>query len=275
MRALDVFEAIVNALTDAGLAVIPNDHITQATWCCGANPCDAAWFNDQFGSLCRVSLSEEQWVRNWEIIMRPHVHNPLVVGPDLRNEVRGTWGTMPWSSWRRAAELAGNRLHAMNPNWLIFVSGTGSSNLLQHVGEDPVRLTVENKVVYEAHVYSWSGWGTLAGMYGKRKFYESFRDSMRRNWGYLLEQDIAPVWVGEFGSGDNAGPMDRQYWNHLMKWLRECDADWGYWAMNPRKPRDEERESYGLIRDDWQSVVEDYRLDDLRKIISCRSQPSD
>lgn len=43
MRALDVFEAVVTSLTDAGIAVIVNNHITTATWCCGADPCDAGW----------------------------------------------------------------------------------------------------------------------------------------------------------------------------------------------------------------------------------------
>ena len=36
--ALDVFFAVVESLTAAGLLVIVNNHITQATWCCGINP---------------------------------------------------------------------------------------------------------------------------------------------------------------------------------------------------------------------------------------------
>lgn len=87
-RALEVFEAVVQSLTDAGLAVIVNNHITQATWCCGANPCDAAWHNDYLGPICRIWQSEEQWLENWETIMTPFVNNPRVIGADLRNEVR-------------------------------------------------------------------------------------------------------------------------------------------------------------------------------------------
>ena len=85
--ALQVFEAVVNALTDAGLAVIINNHITQSTWCCGANPCDAAWYNDYLGSVCRVWQSEEQWMENWQTVMAPFVNNSRVIGADLRNEV--------------------------------------------------------------------------------------------------------------------------------------------------------------------------------------------
>jgi endoglucanase len=58
-RALDVYEAVVNSLTGAGLAVIVNNHITQATWCCGINPCNAAWTNSYLGGLCRVRQTED------------------------------------------------------------------------------------------------------------------------------------------------------------------------------------------------------------------------
>lgn len=87
-RGLEVFEAVVNALTDAGLAVIVNNHITQSAWCCGANPCDTAWYNDHLGPVCRVWQSEKQWLDNWQIMMTPFVNNSRVIGADLRNEVR-------------------------------------------------------------------------------------------------------------------------------------------------------------------------------------------
>lgn len=102
-RALDVFWAVVESLTAAGILVIVNNHITQATWCCGTNPCDAAWSNDWFfgGWPCRVRQTEADWIDHWETIMRPLAGNPLVLGADLRNEVRGlmTWGT--WVSTTR------------------------------------------------------------------------------------------------------------------------------------------------------------------------------
>ncbi|TVY73315.1 Endoglucanase E1 [Lachnellula suecica] len=105
-RALDVYEAVVNNLTEAGLAVIINNHITQATWCCGINPCDAGWSNSYLGGLCRVEQTEDQWIENWETAMKPFVDNYRVVGADLRNEVRGLWGTMKWKAWAKAAGRA-------------------------------------------------------------------------------------------------------------------------------------------------------------------------
>lgn len=271
LHALEVFVAVVESLTEEGIVVIPNNHITQATWCCGINPCDASWRNDHFFSVCRVTQSEDQWIENWERVMLPFVNNSLVAGADLRNEVRGLWGTMPWSSWATAAERAGNRLLAMNRHWIIIVEGTSSSNDLTGVRTRPVLLNVEDRVVYSVHVYGWSGWGSLGGPYAKRS-YDSFRQSMDENWGFILEEDIAPVWVGEFGAPRAPiGKGDKNYWNNLMKYLREAQVGGGlgfaYWAINPRKPHEAEDEKYGLINDDWVSVVWDYRMRDLRDLI--------
>lgn len=267
VRALDVFHAVVESLTAAGLLVIVNNHITQATWCCGINPCDLSWKNDWFGAdmLCTVSQTEEQWIRNWETVMAPLVSNPLVMGPDLRNEVRGLWGTMHWGEWADAAEKASERLLAMNPEWLMFVEGISSANDLSGVRKRPVKLSVRGRVVYSSHVYKWSGWGSLKPFSGRT--YEDFAATMWKNWGYLLTEEIAPVWVGEFGTPDTPSEGDQNYWCHLMRYLRAVDASWGYWALNARKATGE-WESYGLVGDewDWSSVRRDYRLKDLQRL---------
>jgi aryl-phospho-beta-D-glucosidase BglC (GH1 family) len=267
LRALDVLEAVVQALTDQGVAVIVNNHITTATWCCGADPCDAGWANDHLPAMaCRVRQTEEEWVRHWEEVMGRFVGNERVVGADLRNEVRGLWGTMTWDRWATAAEKAGNRLLKMNPDWLIIVGGTESGNDLTGVAKRPVVLDVPDRVVYSAHVYSWSGWGSIGGRYCQRT-YASFVEAMRKNWAYLVEGDIAPVWVGEFGAPDRPSQGDANYWRNLLRYLKAIDADFGYWALNPRKPKDNERESYSLVGDDWVTPLLDYRMKDMTELI--------
>ncbi|KAF3901612.1 Endoglucanase [Orbilia brochopaga] len=263
IKALDIFDAVIEALTDEGIAVIVNNHITQARWCCDANLCDATWANDYLGKVCRIQQTEEQWIQNWEQVMRPHVDNPLVIGADLRNENRSPLGKMLWQKWAAAAQKAANRLHALQPNWLMFIEGVASSNYLQGVRSHPVNLTVANRVVYSAHVYGWSGWGSLLkGPYWSRDS-ESFSYDMFDNWGYLLAEDIAPVWVGEFGAPDRPNTGDLNYWVNLLDFLQSVDADWGYWALNPRKPSGNETESYSLLRDDWVTPTCDYRMYDM------------
>jgi endoglucanase len=263
-RALDVYTAVVQSLTTAGLLVVINNHITQATWCCGINPCDASWANDWLGPFCRVRQTESSWIENWERVMRPIVRNPLVIGVDLRNEVRGLWGTMRWKSWAEAAERAAETLLRMNQNWLIIVEGTSSATDLSGVRKRPVRLSIPGRVVYSVHVYCWSGWGELAPYSETR--YDSFAAAMRRNWAYLVEEDIAAVWVGEFGTPDRPTSGDLNYWKHLVQFLADLDAQWGYWAINPRKPANNKAEGYGLVQDDWETLRWDYRMQDLLEL---------
>jgi hypothetical protein len=127
-RALDVFNACVKAMTDTGLAVIINDHITNAAWCDGMNLCDSSWKNDQLWPFCKIQQTTQSWIENWKTIMKPFVDNPLVIGADLRNEPRGVWGTMTWKKWAEAAEQASEALLKMQPEWLMFVEGTSSAN---------------------------------------------------------------------------------------------------------------------------------------------------
>ncbi|KAJ4394527.1 hypothetical protein N0V93_003746 [Gnomoniopsis smithogilvyi] len=266
LRALDIFEACVQALTDEGIAVIINNHITHATWCCGADPCDAGWANDHLGPLCRVSQTEEDWIQHWETVMSRFIDNPRVIGADLRNEVRGVWGTMTWDRWATAAELAGNRLLKMNPHWLIIVGGTESGNDLSGARDRPVELDVPDRLVYSAHVYAWSGWGSMDGRFSKRP-YPSFVKAMRQNWAYLVEEKVAPVWIGEFGAPRHPGAGDANYWENLLRYLKAIDADFGYWAINPRKPKNNAKEVYSLVEDDWVTPVLDYRLRDMSELM--------
>ncbi|KAK6428150.1 hypothetical protein LTR95_015711, partial [Oleoguttula sp. CCFEE 5521] len=142
---------------------------------------------------------------------------------------------------------------------------TSSANDCSGAATRPVSLSIPDRVVYSSHVYSWSGWGAL-GPYHRRP-YPSFAADMERKWAYLLRTDEAPVWVGEFGAPNNASDGDRHYWDNLMRYLREADADFGYWALNPRKPEKYDNESYGLLKDDWVTVREDYRMADLRTLM--------
>ncbi|KAJ5365963.1 hypothetical protein N7517_008849 [Penicillium concentricum] len=227
-RALDVYHAVVESLTAAGLLVIVNNHITQATWCCGINPCDIIWHNDWLagGRFCRIPQSEDKWIHNWETVMSPLAKNPLVLGADLRNEPRGLWGTLNWNDWATAAEKVSERLFAINPYWLMIVEGISSANDLSGVRSRPIKLSRPAQVVYSAHVYMWYGWGQLYPF--SKRSYSEFAAEMNKNWAYLLFEDLAPVWVGEFGVPGELSVGGQNYWSHLVRFLEVSDASWGY-----------------------------------------------
>ena len=90
---------------------------------------------------------------------------------------------------------------------------------------------------------------------------------MRANWAYLVDDNVAPVWIGEFGAPRTPGAGDANYWGNLMRYLKSIDADFGYWAINPRKPKNNAREGYSLVEDDWVTPVLDYRLKDMTELM--------
>ena len=65
---------------------------------------------------------------------------------------------------------------------------------------------------------------------------------MFRNWAWLLERNIAPVWVAEIGASQQPGQGEKHYWGNLMKYLETVDVDFECWTINPRKPHKNEKE---------------------------------
>lgn len=91
-------------MTDTGLMVILNNHVSNAGKCCSTTDSNGMWYNkeykaDKFFEVLRALTSR-------------YLENSLVVGNDLRNELRPdeTIGLMPvWGSgmemndWKMAA----------------------------------------------------------------------------------------------------------------------------------------------------------------------------
>lgn len=109
--ALEVFDAVVEALTDAGVYVILNDHMSDAAWCCSLEDGNALWYNERW--------SEDQWIANWVALAERYRDDPLVVGADLRNEPRlpALWSapSVPEVPSPRSTGREGPRLGALAP----------------------------------------------------------------------------------------------------------------------------------------------------------------
>ena len=53
LKAMDIFDKTVESLTNAGVAVILNNHISDAMWCCSEDDGNGIWHNKNYGA--------EQW----------------------------------------------------------------------------------------------------------------------------------------------------------------------------------------------------------------------
>lgn len=250
---LQVFDAVVAALTAEGFAVILNNHTVTTRWCCGLDG------NERWNS---AGQSTAQWADDWVFLARRYRDNPRVVGADLYNEVRRdvfddpNWGLGDRHDWHAAAQEAGDRiLTEANPDLLIVVEGINWTGLpvdgFPHGRPTltPVRtlshtLTVSNKLVYSAHFYGYTGprhsGATGMGETSDLRYQDMTRSQLEQT---LYDQALyvsaetgthftAPVWISEFGIGaDETGAAPRAWFQHLTGYLTGADADFAYWPL--------------------------------------------
>jgi len=196
-RSMDVFDATVKSLADAGVMVILNNHISDAGWCCSETDGNGMWYNPKY--------PEETWIETLEAMTLRYKDTPLVVGNDLRNELRKDrkhhhtpkWGTgNPKNDWLLAAKKGAAAVLAQNPDLLIIVEGLSYANDLTKIRDSPLFLDTPNKLVYSAHAYDWelSNYTT----------YTETANDYDEAFGYIVKDEgadyHAPLWLGEFGT---------------------------------------------------------------------------
>lgn len=291
LTPLEVFDRTVEALTNADILVILNNHSTFSEWCCGFDY-NGLWYHD--GSAFAYNQTEEMWQHDWLMLVERYRHNVRVVGADLRNEVRTmrwrdthlpespNWGLRDKNDWHRAARTLGNLITRANPNLLVIVEGinwwgaipilgSGERPHLKPVRDLPLSLRLDNKLVYAAHNYGFIGPrhnGDDSTSGGNLKYpdmdEQTFYATLDDEWGYVARPDqyySAPVWVSEFGAArGESNPAQREWFRRLVNYLVEHDLDFAYWPLN--------HEGYGLVTADYSSILtDDWRTPHLRRLL--------
>ncbi|MGW0821032.1 glycoside hydrolase family 5 protein [Streptomyces sp. NPDC002845] len=248
LNGLEIMDRVIESATEHGMMVILDQHRPDQY---GQSE---LWYTDR--------LSESQWLADWKMLAKRYKDNDKVIGADLHNEPRGqaTWGDgNPKTDWKMAAEKAGNTIHSVNPDWLIFVEGndkfedesTWWGGELRGAKEHPVKLKEAGKVVYSAHDYG-------PGVYNQNWFQEkNFPANMPafwdKHWGYLKKSDTAPVLLGEFGGRESSGKSTEAVWQKsLMQYLKKNGISYTYWCWNPNSG-----DTGGVLKDDWTTVDPD------------------
>ena len=241
LNSLQVMDKIVTYAGTVGLKMILDNHRSTA----GGGPQEnGLWYSGNY--------TESSWITDWTMLAKRYANNPTVVGFDLRNEPHNaTSGGACWdcggaNDWHRAAERAGNAVLAVNPKLLIFVEGVDAYNNdfywwggnLEGVRNSPVTLSVANQLVYSAHDYGPSVYGQP--WFNGSTTYASLSSVWTNHWAFIDQGNIAPVWLGEFGTGNNnsdaqnsAAGSEGQWFQSLVEYLQaEPTLNWTYWALN-------------------------------------------
>ncbi len=249
LNSLQVMDKIIGYAGQIGLKVILDRHRPDA----GGQ--SALWYT--------ASVPESTWIADLKALAARYAGNPAVIGIDLHNEPHdpACWGCGDSSvDWRLAAERGGDAVLSVNPALLVFVEGiqtyNGSSywwgGNLQGAGAFPVELNVANRVVYSAHDYATSV--SSQPWFTDPSFPNNMPGIWDKNWGYLFKNNIAPVWVGEFGTTLQSA-TDQTWLRTLVGYLRptsQYGADsfqWTFWCLNPNSG-----DTGGILGNDWTTV---------------------
>ena len=117
---------------------------------------------------------------------------------------------------------------------------------LMGVRRSPVRLVVPNRLVYSAHVYGPAEY--QQAWFNASTSTATLRSLWRRQWAYVSESGIAPVWIGEFGTPNSDEDVrstqpgsEGQWFSELVRFLHEePNLQWTYWGINGE-------DRYGLL----------------------------
>ena len=241
LNSLQILDRIVDYAGEIGLRILLDNHRSEAGETAEAN---GLWYTDAY--------PESAWISDWELLAERYAGNSTVIGMDLRDEPHAVGsGGACWTcateadDWHLAAERAGNAILTVNPKLLIFVEGTDTQPAVPYwwggnltgVKKFPVVLNVQHQLVYSAHEYgpvlykqSWFNAKTTPA---------SLKALWARMWGYVSTDKIAPVWVGEFGTPNDAASLKSSVAGSQGEWFETLVAymsankniSWAYWDM--------------------------------------------
>ncbi|MFF5546970.1 glycoside hydrolase family 5 protein [Streptomyces olivaceoviridis] len=248
---LEIYDAVVAALSQSGFAVVLNNHTNTSRWCCGIDG------NERWNS----GQSTARWADDWVFMARRYASVPRVVGADLYNEVRRdvlddpNWGLGDDHDWYGAARLAADRiLTEANPRLLIVIEGINWTGVpvdgLPHGRPvlTPARtlshtLVDARKLVYSAHFYGYTG-PRHSGATGIGETHDArYQDLSRAELAAALDDEAffveetgrhytAPVWVSEFGIGSGeTNAAARTWFGHVTDYFADHDADFAFWPL--------------------------------------------
>jgi len=145
----------------------------------------------------------------------------------------------------------GNKLLEIDNDLLIIIEGLDFATDMTMIKSSPIKLNVENRLIYSAHYYDMEN--LVKGPY------HEVRDNYDKDVAFMMFDDSAPLWIGEFGTNVK-GP----YYDFFIAYLNERpDINWSYWPYNGYKYSKDEwenEESYGLYMPDFKTVRHPWKL---------------
>ena len=319
--ALEIMDAVVAAAGRQGLKVVLDSHRGPAGWSTQEN---GLWYTREYPESAWIN-SWVQLARRYagdSTVIGCDLHNEPGSPPPQASAWPGNGGAL-WAygdgrfggsprDWAAAATHAANRILSVNPDLLILVEGVrydpagppGNNGVYWFGGNltgmrsgafphrlRPARIDLEvpNRLVYSVHDYGpdmyraipWCQAGSTAANP------DACYSVCDATWGFIVEEGIAPVLVGEFGTPNGRKPGDRtppqlytdvnpqnpqgSWFSYLIQYIRDHDLHWTYWALNGTQSQAPGRDArnvewYGVLDPIWAGVASEPLMRKLESI---------
>ncbi len=208
-----------------------------------------------------VEVTTDVWIETLAWCAEEYKNDDTLIGFDLKNEPHSKYGGAPvdaiWddsnapNNWKKAAEDCANAILANNPNALILIEGVEGfeghgawwGGNLRGVAKYPVMPTSgTSQIVYSPHDY-----GPIVS--DQSWFHKDFTeqtlldDYWYETWAYLVEKDMYPLLIGEWGGRLDDG--DNEKWLGLLRdYMINHHINHTFWCLN-----DDSGDTGGLWKD--------------------------
>jgi endoglucanase len=279
------FDQLVAACTQYHLKVIfdnHNDEATAANWSNAAQQSNGLWFDEgpgtdgTDGAGDKGTVTNGQFLKDWIVMAKHWAGNPTVIGFDIRNEpcahtsTPALWGGGGPTDIHVMYETVGDALQAVDPGALIICESVINYKINAYEGDLsivrklPIVLTIPSKLVYSVHEYPKE-----VGGYSGPESGPGYIARMNSTWGFLEEDNIAPVWIGEMGSSMNK-PDQLAWGNTLLSYMnglaptgprfigkqQPISGDWWAWGYQPGNVPDGCLDAAGNLRPEQKPYIE-------------------
>ncbi|WVZ17110.1 hypothetical protein V8G54_010092 [Vigna mungo] len=255
MTHIQTFHAVVQELGAQNVKVLLDNHVSEPMWCCNDDD-ENGFFHDRH-------FNPQEWVNGLTLAAEHFNGNPAVVAMSLRNELHGPRQNL--KDWYRYMSQGAVAIHKANPNVLVLISGLNYDTELQFLRKRPLKIDLGKKMVFETHLYSWSGIGTLKlkDIWTKQPLNRICANNVKAidyRAGFLTTgENAAPLIFTEFGFNEEGSSVeDNRFLTCLQTYLLGKDMDWGFWAFQGtyylKKDQVQVEESFGVMDATWRNL---------------------
>lgn len=178
----------------------------------------------------------------------------------LRNEIRGFMENA--NDWNNYVTQGVTTIHKINPEVLVIVSGLNYDNDLRCLKEKPLTVnTLDNKLVFEVHLYSFSGDSESKFVQQPlNKICANIVNGFIDHAGFVMEgSNPFPLFVSEYGYDQReVDDAENRFMSCFTAHLAQKDLDWALWTWQGsyyyREGQAEPAEAFGVLDSSWTQI---------------------